>query len=82
MPPKLVLCYCDPPFNRGRPVLAVCDVCEARHLERTLKRQGKVAREHPSTTAWDALVESYYRSLDAVDRETTRAGDYMDAHRP
>ena len=82
MSARLVLCYCDLSFNHGRPVLAVCDTCEARHLERTLERRGQVAREHPACSAWDALVESYYRSLDEVDRETARAGDFMDSVRP
>jgi hypothetical protein len=40
-----------------------------------LERRGVVAREHPSTAAWNALVESY--RADAFDREMDRAGDHM-----
>lgn len=55
MPPRKVVCRCDPNWH----AVAVCDVCEARELERVLAKRGHVAREHPSTDAWDALARSY-----------------------
>lgn len=61
MPPRLVVCSCDPVWT----ALAVCDVCEHRHLEVVLEHQGKVAREHPVNEAFDALARSYY--LDGAD---------------
>ena len=53
--PRMVVCRCDPTWL----ALACCDVCEARDLEKVLERRGVVAREHPSTDAWDALVRAY-----------------------
>ena len=57
--PKLVVCRC---CTTGKPAYACCPVCEARDLERVLAKRGQVAREHPSTDAWDRLVASYHRS--------------------
>jgi hypothetical protein len=55
MPRRLVVCRCDPRWH----AYAYCDVCEARELERVLEKRGAVAREHPSTDAWDRLAASY-----------------------
>jgi hypothetical protein len=70
--PRLVVCHCA---LDGKSAYAVCELCEARQLEAVLERRGVVAREHPSTAAWDALVDAY--RADAFDREMDRAGDYM-----
>ncbi len=70
MAPRLTICRC---CATGRPVYACCEVCEARQLERVLEKAGHVAREHPSTDAWDRLVEAFHDSArldraDATDR--------------
>ena len=70
MPPTLTLCYCDLAFNKGRPVLAVCDKCEHDQLEVVLEKQGKVAREradHPALDSYRALADSYDRERDRAD---------------
>lgn len=74
--PRLVACHCDPQWI----AIACCPICEARQLEAALTRRGLVAREHPSTDAWDALVASYEASLDCGDADD-RARDAADAHR-
>lgn len=56
---RIVICRCDPKFNEGRGAYSYCDICEARELEAVLAKRGLVAREHPSTDAWDRLVASY-----------------------
>lgn len=63
MAARLVVCRC---CATGRPAYAVCPVCEARQLERELTRRGHVAREHPSTDAWDQLIASYERHGEEV----------------
>lgn len=74
MPPRLVMCRCDPAW----PALAVCDKCEHGELESLLERQGKVAREkHPSAGAYGRLLESY----DHVDRARDAADEHMAASR-
>lgn len=72
MPPRLVICRCDPAWG---PTYAVCDTCEHRELERVLERRGLVAREHPAHAAFDALADSYRRDHD--DREWERADNHM-----
>lgn len=62
MPPRLVRCTCDPQWV----AMACCDVCEARQLEAVLSKRGLVAREHPSTDAWDQLIASYQRHGEEV----------------
>jgi hypothetical protein len=71
MTPRKVVCRCDPTW----PAISVCELCEARQLEAVLERRGVVAREHPSTAAWNALVDAY--RADAFDREMDRAGDHV-----
>jgi hypothetical protein len=55
MPPRKVVCRCDPQWL----AVSVCEVCEARELEAVLHKRGVVAREHPSSDAWDRLAASY-----------------------
>lgn len=71
--PRTVLCRCDPDW----PAIACCEVCEARQLESVLTRRGLVAREHPASDAWDALVAAYrLDEQDADDRARAAADDY------
>lgn len=63
---RLTLCYCDLAFNKGRPVFAVCDRCEAAHLETVLERRGLVARELPAAHRMDALREVVRKGVGVV----------------
>lgn len=75
MPPKLVLCFCDPEWT----ALAVCPDCERAQLEHVLRRKGIVDETHPVVSAaYAVLAKSYLDALDEIDRETDRAGELED----
>ena len=71
MSPRLILCYCDLPFNHGRPVLACCERCEAKELRTILEQSDVPDPDHPSVAAWQALLASY--QADAYDRAASAA---------
>lgn len=75
MPPKLVLCFCDPQWT----ALAVCPDCEQAQLEHVLRRKGVLEETAPIVAqAYRVLAKSYLDALDEIDRETDRASEMAD----
>ena len=73
MKPRLVLCRCDLPFNKGRPVFAVCPDCELAWLEERLAVKNLLPDDHPAQAAYRALLDQF----DADDRGRERADNHM-----
>lgn len=72
MPPRTVVCHCDPDW----PAYSVCRRCELAQLHRVLLRRGVVADNPIVAAAYDALAEAYLDECDADDR----AYDAAQAH--
>ena len=52
MPPRLVLCRCDPAW----PAFAVCEDCELKWLEEKMAARDVLPPDHPAVEAYQALV--------------------------
>lgn len=55
MPPRLVLCHCDPEWT----ALAVCPDCERAELHKLLLRRGAVQDNPIVKQAYDVLAAAY-----------------------
>lgn len=71
MPPRLVLCHCDPEWT----ALAVCAHCERAELHRLLLRRGAV-QDNPIVVEAERIVADAER-LDRAD-ETDRSMSHLE----